>query len=129
MNAPNWLTRQIVEAVHDRQLRQHGGLAGLRDENALEAALARPQQRLAYEPDTDLARLAAAYAFGIARSHPFSDGNKRTSFIALAVFLETNGFVLDAPQPEVVVTWLDLAAGEMEETALADWVRARMAAR
>lgn len=123
---PIWLSRVAVEAMHADQLRRHGGLAGLRDENALEAALARPQQRAAYDDDADVARLAAAYAFGLARSHPFSDGNKRTAFIALAVFVQLNGFRLVASQPDVVVTMLAVAAGQMPEEALADWVRSHL---
>lgn len=123
METPVWLTRIAVEAMHDDQLRRHGGLPGIRDAGGLDAALARPQQRFAYDETADIARLAAAYAFGIARNHPFLDGNKRTAFIAMAVFLGINGQRLVAPQADAVVTMLALAAGDLNEDTLADWIR------
>jgi death-on-curing protein len=115
----------VVEAVQFDLVREHGGLAGLRDDHALEAALARPWQRLAYEPDSDLAALAAAYGHGLASGHPFADGNKRIAFITMAVFLELNGQVLAAPDAEIVTVMLGVAAGEMDEDGLADWLRSR----
>ena len=99
---PRWVGRLVVEAVHVDLIREHGGLPGLRDEHALESALARPRQRYAYSPDSDLARLAAAYGHGLASSHPFIDGNKRVSFVTMAVFLGLNGLAIEAPESEVV---------------------------
>jgi death-on-curing protein len=101
----------------------HGGLPGLRDEDLLESALARPRQRLAYEPTTDLAEMAAAYAFGLARNHPYRDGNKRVAFVTMAVFLGLNGLEFSATEAEVVTTMVALAAGTIDEAALAGWVR------
>ncbi len=122
---PKWLSHRGVEGLHDALVREHGGLAGLRDEGLLESVLARPQQRWTYEPDADLADLAAAYAFGLAKNHPYLDGNKRIAFVAATVFLLRNGLLLDAPEPEAVVTMLGVAAGELEEAALAAWFRQR----
>ena len=100
-------------------------MPGLRDEHALEAALARPLQRRAHHADADLAELAAAYGHGLATGHPFHDGNKRIAFVTMAVFLELNGVELKADEPEVVTVMLALAAGEISEGQLAGWVRAR----
>ena len=122
---PRWVPRLVIEAAHLDQIREHGGLIGIRDENALESALARAQQRWTYEPATDLARLAADYAFGIARNHPFRDGNKRTAFLAAVIFLGLNGLAFDAPDEEVVQTKLRVAAGELEEDPNASWFRSR----
>ena len=113
----------MVEAVHLDQIREHGGLAGVRDENALEAALARPRQKWHYEPTSDIPALAAAYAFGLSRNHPFRDGNKRVGFVALVVFLELNGWVFDAEESEVVRAMVALAEGSLGENDLAQWVR------
>jgi len=124
---PEWLTKALMLAVHDEQLAEHGGGAGVRDEGLLEAALARPQNRFAYDPAADLATLAAAYAFGLARNHPFIDGNKRTAFVAAEVFLDLNGMTLTASDESCVLTMLRLAAGEIEEDAFADWLRANTA--
>ncbi|MEM1056547.1 MAG: type II toxin-antitoxin system death-on-curing family toxin [Bacteroidota bacterium] len=123
MPDPIWIKRETIEAFQLDQVRRHGGRWGVRDENLLESALARPQQRFVYESDADLFDLAAAYAFGIAKNHPFIDGNKRAAFVAMAVFLFTNGQRLNAPEPEAVVTMLAVAAGEMDEAALAAWAR------
>lgn len=120
---PRWVGRLVVEIVQHDLIVTHGGLHGVRDEAALDAALARPPQAFAYAYTTDIAALAAAYAFGIARAHPFNDGNKRIAFVAAAVFAGLNGFVLAAPQSEVVETMVRLAAGEIEEEPLAAWVR------
>jgi len=120
---PRWVTRLVAEAIHFDVLRSHGGMPGVRDEGALESALARARQRLAYEPDSDLPDLAAACGFGIARDHPFNDGNKRVAFVVMAVFLGLNGVDLVAPETEVVTTMLDLAAGTISEADLAAWLR------
>jgi death-on-curing protein len=112
-----------LDAVHVDQLREHGGLPGLRDENALESALARPRQKWSYGEHADLALLAAAYGFGIAANHPYRDGNKRAAFLAMAVFLGLNGYEIEAPEAEVVTIMTALAAGERTEGQLADWLR------
>lgn len=117
------MPRLVLEAVHLDQIREHGGLIGIRDEHALEAALARAKQRWHYEPDSDFALLAAAYAFGLARDHPFRDGNKRIAFLAAVVFLGLNGLDFVAPHHEVVEQITALAAGDVEEVELAAWIR------
>lgn len=116
----------MLDAAHLDQLREHGGLPGVRDENALEAALARAPQKHHYEPDSDLATLAAAYAFGLARAHPFNDGNKRTAFLGAMIVLGLNGKNLDATETEVVQVMTALAAGSLTEVALASWMRERL---
>jgi death on curing protein len=126
MAVRRWVPRLVVESAHLDQLREHGGMPGVRDENALEAALARPQQKAHYEPDSDLATLAAAYTFGLARAHPFNDGNKRTAFLAGVIFLGLNGKDLDASETEVVQVITALAAGSLTEAALASWIRERL---
>ncbi len=126
---PRWVPRLVIEAVHLDQIREHGGLIGIRDESALEAALARPRQRRAYEPESDLARLAAAYAFGIGAGHPFRDGNKRISFLSAIVFLGLSGLDVVAPEDEVVERMLALASGKLDEEAVADWLRGRIEPR
>jgi death on curing protein len=118
-----WLDRDIVLAIHEEQLAQHGGGVGIRDEGLLESALARPMNLAAYNPDADLAALAAAYAYGIARNHPFIDGNKRTAYVAMELFLIDHGLLLTAEDGDAVLTFLALAAGDLTEDALADWVR------
>ncbi len=124
MSGPRWLRLEVVLAVHEQQIAEHGGSTGLRDRGLLESALARPQQKAAYgEPD--LADLAAAYAFGIARNHPFVDGNKRVAFVALELFLRLNGLELVADDQACLAVMLDLAAGAIEEEELAAWLRAR----
>jgi death-on-curing protein len=114
--------RVVVEAVHHDQIREHGGLPGIRDENALESALSRARQRWSFEGAADLHRLAADYAFGVARNHPFRDGNKRTAFLVMVVFLGLNGLRFVASEDDVVTTMLALAAGEMDEEGLARWI-------
>ena len=119
---PVWVAEEVVLAIHERLLAEHGGANGLRDGEMLESALARPQQLLAYgEPD--LYDLAAAYAGGIVRNHPFVDGNKRTAFMAAFVFLTRNGVQLIAPEIEAVQIVTALAANELEETEFAGWLR------
>ena len=125
MSEPAWVAHVVVDAIHVDQLREHGGLAGLRDENALESALARPQQKWHYQPESDLPTLAAAYGFGLATSHPYRDANKRTAFLVMATFLGLNGFELDAADADVVGTMLALADHRCSERQLAAWIRAR----
>jgi death-on-curing protein len=120
---PAWLSRRLIEAIHVDQLRQHGGSPGLRDENLLESALARPRMRFEYETGCDLATLAASYAFGLAKNPAFVDGNKRIAFAALFTFLGVNGQELDAAEDDAVRTVLALASGELSEEALASWIR------
>jgi death-on-curing protein len=124
---PRWIDRLVVEAVQFDLIREHGGLPGLRDEHGLESALSRPRQRLAYKAEADLAELAAAYGHGLAANHPFHDGNKRIAFVTMTVFLELNGVELAATEAEVVTVMLALAAGELDEDRLAEWLRSRTA--
>ena len=122
-----WLLEETITAIHHRQIAEHGGSEGLRDEGLLLSALARPQNLLAYgEPAPDLASLAAAYAYGIARNHPFVDGNKRTALVAARTFLILNGVDLEATQDDKVLTFLNLAEGTISEEELADWIRKRI---
>ena len=126
---PRWVPRLVIEAVHLDQVREHGGLLGIRDENALESALARAKQRWTHQPESDLSRLAADYMFGICTSHPFRDGNKRISFLAAVIFLGLNGFDLVAPGDEVVEKMWALASGKLDEEAIAHWMRSRIEPR
>ena len=126
MREPRWLERRIIVAVHDAQLVRLGGAGGIRDAGLLESALARPRNLYAYG-EGDLFALAAAYAAGIIRNHPFVDGNKRTGFIAAALFLQENGLRLGAPEAEAVVMTLGLASSEMPEQGFAAWLRDRTA--
>jgi death-on-curing protein len=126
MREPRWVPRLVVDAVHFDQLREHCGLAGIRDESALEAALARPRQKWHYDADADLAMLAAAYAFGLARAHAFNDGNKRIALLTAVIFLELNGRDLAAQETDVVQVMTTLAAGTLSETHLAAWLRERL---
>lgn len=123
---PRWLNRFVVDTIHDDQILEHGGLPGLRDENALESALARPRHKWVCGNERDLAALAAAYGFGLVRSHPYRDGNKRVGFLAMATFLGINGRVLETEDADVVTGMLRLAAGEVSESQLAAWIRARL---
>jgi death on curing protein len=117
-----WLDADVLRAVHEEQLAEHGGAAGTRDEGLFESALARPRNIAAYG-QPDVADLAAAYGFGLARNHPFVDGNKRTAFVAVELFLDLNGHELDASDADCVMTMLAVAAGQMDEAALARWLR------
>jgi death-on-curing protein len=117
-----WIASNVLYAVHDEQLAEHGGLAGLRDANALESAIARAQQ-LANYGSPDAADLAAANGYGIARNHPFSDGNKRTAFVAVELFLALNGHELTADDADCILTMLRLAAGDTDEAVFAQWIR------
>jgi death-on-curing protein len=118
-----WLSRRAVLAIHAEQIAEHGGAPGLRDGGLLDSALARPRNRAAYE-EPDVADLAATYAFGLVRTHPFVDGNKRTGFIAGATFLLLNGSEMTASEGKVVATFRQLAEGSLTEQELANWFRA-----
>ncbi len=122
MKAPYWLTRDECLALHDMMLSQYGGIPGLRDANMLESALAKPRQLFHYGQPT-MAELAAAYAAGIVRNHPFLDGNKRTGFMMGAGFLERNGLECLASETEAALRTLALAAGELPEAGYADWLK------
>ena len=119
---PRWLKPEHVKVIHERQLARFGGPAGIRDEGALESALARPINRREYE-GSELPELAAAYAFGLARNHPFVDGNKRIAFLAMALFLRRNGVRFSPDQAEATAIMLSLAAGEVDEAGLTRWIR------
>lgn len=120
---PRWLSRLVIDSIHIEQLREHGGLPGVRDENALEAALARARNKWVYGEERDLNVLAAAYGFGLVTSHPYCDGNKRAGFLAIVTFLGINGCDFDATDSEVVTEILKLAGGQLSEEQLADWIR------
>ena len=117
-----WLTRELVLAIHEEQLAEHGGTPGLRDEGLLESALARPLNYAGYS-EADLAVLAALYALGIAKSHPFLDGNKRAAYVVLEVFLELNGLGFNASDADAVIKALQMAAGDISDDEFIAWVR------
>ena len=118
-----WVADAVVFAIHEEQLAEHGGIAGIRDEGLLSSALARPLNLDAYGDKPDAASLAAAYAFGIARNHPFLDGNKRTAFVVMELFLSLNGWILNGDDADCISTMLALAAGNLSEKALSHWLR------
>jgi death-on-curing protein len=120
-----WIDVRVVAAINDRQLAEHGGLVGVRDAGALDSALARPQNLAAYG-DPDAPALAAAYAFGIARNHPFADGNKRTAWVLARLFLSANGLALQFDKLEAIRTVEALAAGQLSEDELGQWLRDRL---
>lgn len=122
MSEPTWLSRELVIAMHGESLAKFGGMPGLRDDGMLESALSRPVNKHAYG-QTDLCNLAAAYAFGLARNHAFSDGNKRVSLVSMVTFLGLNGLRLTAGNSETTRTIRALADGTLDEDGLADWVR------
>ena len=122
-----WVETRDALVIHEMQLSEHGGAEGIRDRGLLESALARPQNLAAYG-DPDVAALAAAYAFGIAKNHPFVDGNKRTALVVLEFFLALNGHTLAADDVQCVLTILALADGSLPETDLAEWIRQNIAA-
>ena len=122
-----WIEKRLALAIHDRQLAEHGGGTGVRDEALLDSALARPQQLFAYgEPPPDLAALAASLAFGLARNHPFVDGNKRTAAVCCEVFIRLNDAKLHADDLALYPVYLALAEGSLEEAAFAEWLRPRL---
>ena len=118
-----WVLDEVVLALHDEQLAAHGGLAGIRDRGAVESALARPRNLAAYEACDDVARLAAAYAYGIARNHGFADGNKRTALVTADLFLMLNGYELVSSPADNVLTILGVADGTVSEKELTSWIR------
>jgi death on curing protein len=124
---PNWIDPRALLLLHAESLAEHGGLAGFRDEGAFEASLARPLHLHTYEPESDLPRLAAAYGFGIVKNHPFNDGNKRTGFLAIGLFLGINGQELTADPIEAIAVIMRLAEGKLTETSLAEWIRQNVA--
>ena len=130
MDDPTWITEAFALAVHNRQLAEHGGIEGVRDAGLLQSALARPRHLFANtDPTPDLATLAASYAFGIAKNHPFGDGNKRTAAVVCEAFIEFNGHALDATDLELYPLFLGLAESTVSETDLADWLRTRLKPR
>ncbi len=122
MSQPVWLLRTVIDAVHDMQLAEHGGAPGIRDEGLLESALARPVTAFGYG-ETELRMLAALYAHGIARNHPYIDGNKRTAFLSAYTFLRINGMYLVADEVSATTIMLKVAAGEITESQLAEWLK------
>jgi death on curing protein len=128
MTEPKWISLESVIAAHSKQLARHGGIEGIRDSGLLESALSRPRNLFAYE-SPDLAALAAAYAFGIVRHHPFLDGNKRTALATCRAFLLLNGYAIDATQDEKADVILKLAASEIREEEFALWLRSRLVSR
>jgi death-on-curing protein len=118
-----WLSRELILAIHDEQIAEHGGASGIRDEGLLESALSRRLNRASYG-DPDVAELAAVYAIGIVLNHPFVDGNKRAGFAALFTFLGLNGATFEPPEVDATMAMLRLAAGELNEDEFIDWVRA-----
>ena len=128
MSGWRWVDRKALLLLHDESLAEHGGASGIRDEGLLDSALARPLNLALYE-SPDVAALAASYALGLSRNHPFLDGNKRAAFLAVGLFLVRNGFRLQATQADATLTMLGLAAGDIPEAAYAEWLRAHIAPR
>lgn len=129
MSEPRWIAKQAVLLLHAESLAEHGGSEGIRDEGALESALARPLNHYTYAGTSDLSALAAAYAAGISQNHPFVDGNKRAAFIAMGLFLPLNGLRLMATQVDATRVMLAVAAGHLPEGELAEWVRSHVRPR
>lgn len=129
MRQPKWLSSALVTAIHDEAVYEFGGLAGIRDAGLLESAIDRPRNRLAYESGSSLFDLAAVLCVGIAKNHPFIDGNKRTALLATRAFLFLNGYALEPAQDDEVVTLIAVADGSLAESALADWLRSNSARR
>jgi len=122
MNEPIWVRRDVIELLHTQSIAEHGGADGLRDEGLLESALARPKNLFAYEEVHDPSRLAASCTFGLAKNHPFVDGNKRAAFIAAGLFLRLNGYRLTADQAQATLVVLSVAAGSFSEEELTAWI-------
>jgi death-on-curing protein len=129
MSGPFWIDKQALLLLHNESIAEHGGLAGLRDEGLLDSALARPQNLKVYDPDANMAALAAAYGMGLARNHPFADGNKRAAFLSVGLFLALNGWRLVATPLEATQIMLGVASGELEEDAFAAWIRDHLSER
>lgn len=123
MKEPVWILPEAVLAIQQMLLAEHGGLPGIRDQALLDSALARPRQRISYDKDVSIFDLAASYSFGLSKNHPFVDGNKRIALTIAAVFLELNGFSLDASEAEAIVIYEQLASGTLSEDSLATWFR------
>ncbi len=127
MSEPVWVREDVARAIHLRQLAEHGGAVGVRDDGLLQSALSRPKNQWAYsKPRPDLAALAASYAFGIIKNHPFVDGNKRTGYVVCRTFLLLNGQDIDAAPEQIYATFLSVARGDMNESQLADWIRSKL---
>jgi death-on-curing protein len=127
MKEPLWLQEAVVTAIHSRQLAEHGGLDGVRDLGMLASSLARPKSAFAYsQPKADIPALAAAYAFGIVKNHPFVDGNKRTAYVLCRTFLKLNGKDVHATDVDKYKTFLGVADGTIAESQLADWIRSKL---
>jgi len=122
MNEPVWVLPELVRALHQTLIAEHGGLPGVRDPALLDSALARPRQKYAYDTDVSVFELAAAYSYGLARNHAFTDGNKRVALVVAAVFLELNGYSLDAPEADAVIMFEQLAAGAATEEVFGLWI-------
>ena len=122
MSQWRWVNRQVLLLLHDESLAEHGGASGLRNEGLLDSALAQPVNLALYE-QPDVASLAASYGVGLAKNHPFVDGNKCAAFLAVGLFLATNGYRLQASQADATLTVIDVAAGVMNESAFAQWIR------
>lgn len=123
MAEPIWLTKSIVQAIHMSQLREHGGQYGVRDNNLLESALTRPMNRWAYDQESDILLLAAAYGYGLAKNHCFVDGNKRAAFMAMYTFLGLNGYEIHASEPSIVALMLGVADSSISEFELHKWLQ------
>jgi len=121
MKEPSWVLTEVVTAAHQMLLAEHGGAFGIRDEALLESTLHRPRQCFEYADNPSIFDLAASYCYGLANNHPFVDGNKRIALTVAAVFLEINGYILDAPEPNTVIVIENLAAGRLTEEALSSW--------
>jgi death-on-curing protein len=121
MTEPHWVLAEIVVAVHQMLIAEHGGSSGVRDVGSLESALVRPRQIFSYDPEATIFDLAAGYGFGLAKNHPFIDGNKRTALSIAATFLEINGYNFNAPETESVIMFEKLASGDLSETELSKW--------
>jgi len=122
VSEPVWVLPELVRAVHQTLIAEHGGLPGVRDQALLDSALARPRQKYTYDSTMSVFELAAAYSYGLASNHAFTDGNKRVALAVAAVFLELNGYSLDAPEPEAVIMYQQLASGSLTEEALGLWI-------
>ena len=124
MTEPIWINLRVIKAFHDRQIKEHGGLPGLRDEGLLSSALSRPENAYQYSnPKPDVAELAAAYGFGLSKNHPFNDANKRTALIAMRLFLKLNGYDLTASPEDKYRMIIRVAASDISEDELAQWLR------